>query len=100
MDLRVLKGFGECLRSVRVIQFEYGVFNISSRDLLIDFFVLLREYGFAIGKIFPNFVDFFDYHFSLEDFGGHNYIAVKESEKNLISILNPHLKQNWLNNSW
>lgn len=87
MDLRVLKGFGESINFVRMIQFEYGVFNISSRDLLVDFFNLLRDRGFVIGKIFPNFVYFFEYHFSHEDFGGHNYVAVKKSELELIRRL-------------
>ena len=77
MDLKVRKGFGASLDRVRAMQFEYGVFNISSRDLLVDFFGLLTSHGFIIGKIFPRHVDFFDYHFNREDFGGHNYVAVK-----------------------
>lgn len=87
MDLKVLKGFGERLRDIRAIQFEYGVFNIASRDLLIDFFNLLKGYDFEIGKIYPRHVEFFEYHFSREDFGGHNYLAVKKSEKDLIHLL-------------
>tara|TARA_R110002020_G_scaffold152767_8_gene330663 strand:+ start:249 stop:1085 length:837 start_codon:yes stop_codon:yes gene_type:complete len=87
MDLQVLRGFGERLRDVRAIQFEYGIFNISSRDLLIDFFNLLKSFDFEIGKIYPRHVEFFEYHFSREDFGGHNYLAVKNSEQNLILLL-------------
>jgi FkbM family methyltransferase len=87
MELKVLSGFGNALADVRVIQFEYGIFNISSRALLIDFFELLGKFDFVIGKIYPNFVEFFEYHFSYEDFGGHNYIAVKKSDKELIKML-------------
>ncbi len=83
MELSVLKGFGEHLATVRLIQFEYGVFNISSRALLVDFFNLLTPLGFAIGKIFPHGVEFFDYHFSREDFRGNNYVAVKSSDVEL-----------------
>lgn len=87
MDLLVLKGFGDRLNDIRVIQFEYGVFNIQSRALLIDFFNLLNIYGFMIGKIYPNYVDFFEYHYSREDFGGNNYLAVKKSEIKIIKQL-------------
>ena len=87
MELKVLLGLGDRIRDVKVIQFEYGIFNISSRALLIDFFNLLRPHGFLIGKIYPEFVEFFDYNFIDEDFGGHNYIAIKESEADLISCL-------------
>lgn len=87
MELRVLQGFGDALKNVRMIQFEYGVFNISSKDLLIDFFNLLSPYGFVIGKIFPRGVEFFEYHFRKEDFAGNNYIAVKKDDKELIKAL-------------
>ena len=78
---------GSHLKSIRLIQFEYGIFNISSKDLLIDYFNLLTPLGFKIGKIFPRGVEFFDYHFSREDFRGNNYVAVKEEEKSLIDDL-------------
>ena len=81
------KGFSEKLRSIKIIQFEYGIFNIASRDLLLDFFTVLSSEGFIIGKVYPSYVDFFDYHFSREDFGGNNYIAIQKSETELISLL-------------
>ena len=87
MDLKVLRGFGNKLFLVRMIQFEYGVFNIASHDLLSDFFVFIQKHGFVVGKVFPNKVHFFKYHFSFEDFGGNNYIAVKSSETELIKRL-------------
>ncbi|MCB1356430.1 MAG: FkbM family methyltransferase [Maritimibacter sp.] len=93
MDLRVLKGFGAHLERVRAVQFEYGIFNISSRDLLVDFFRLLTSHGFIVGKIYPRHVDFFDYTFNREDFGGHNYVAVKSTETALISALRGKARQ-------
>ncbi len=87
MDLRVLKGFEDAIKQARLIQFEYGIFNISSHDLLCDFCELLGRNGFVVGKIFPRQVAFFDYHFSHEKFYGGNYVAVKKEEEALIADL-------------
>lgn len=87
MDLKVIKGFKDKIRIVRVIQFEYGIFNIASHDLLSDFCRYLNSYGFVVGKIFPRHVDFFEYHFSKENFHSSNYLAVKREEKSLINVL-------------
>lgn len=87
MDLRVLRGFEDRLSSVRAIQFEYGVFNIQSRDLLQDFFLYLGDHHFRVGKLYPRGVRFTDYHFLFEDFLGNNYVAVSESESALIQRL-------------
>jgi len=90
MDLRVIKGFGDKLKNVRVIQFEYGIFNISSHDLLADFFNHLTKRGFKIGKIFPRHVDFFKYDWPKENFYGANFLAVRKSEKDLIEKLSAY----------
>jgi FkbM family methyltransferase len=84
MDLKVIRGFADRLRDVRVIQFEYGIFNIASHDLLSDFYRHLHEHGFIVGKIFPKRVAFADYHFDMENFHGSNYLAVREDEPELI----------------
>ena len=87
MDLRVIKGFEAHLDKVSAIQFEYGIFNIASHDLLADFCDYLAKRNFVVGKIFPKKVEFFDYDFHMENFHGGNFIAVKRSEANLISAL-------------
>lgn len=87
MDYRVLAGFGDSLVKAKVIQFEYGVFNISSKDLLVDFYRLLAGYGYVVGKIMPKGVLFDDYNFSMENFYGNNYLAVQKNEQALISRL-------------
>lgn len=87
MDLRVIKGFGNKLANVRAIQFEYGIFNISSHDLLSDFCIYLNSNGFIVGKIFPRCVQFFDYHFDMENFHGSNFIAIRKDEKEMIEKL-------------
>lgn len=87
MDLRVIRGFGDRLRDVRALQFEYGIFNIASHDLLADFCRHLSAHGFVVGKVFPRRVRFFDYHFDLENFHGSNYVAVRAGERDLIEGL-------------
>jgi FkbM family methyltransferase len=87
MDLRVIKGFGAELKRVRALQFEYGIFNIASHDLLSDFCQHLTTSGFVVGKIFPRVVQFFEYRFNLENFYGSNYLAVRKEETDLIRRL-------------
>lgn len=86
-DFDVLLGFGDDIDKVRVIQFEYGVFNIASHALLFDFWHYCRKHGFVLGKIYPRRVVFFEYGFLKEDFAGNNYLAVRESETDLIRSL-------------
>ncbi len=66
--------------AVDVVQFEYGLANISSRTLLADLYELLGEREFTIGKIWPHEVEFRDYEpRSDEDFCGPNYVAARLS---------------------
>jgi FkbM family methyltransferase len=73
----VLAGLAESLsaRRVRFVQFEYGRVNILTKFLLRDFHELFRRYGYVVGKIFPDFVDFRAYDLGDEDFLGPNYLA-------------------------
>jgi hypothetical protein len=87
MDLRVIKGFGDRIEGVRALQFEYGIFNIASHDLLSDFYRYLNEHGFVVGKIFPKRVVFSGYHFNMENFHGSNYLAVRRDQRELIEDL-------------
>ncbi|PCJ57470.1 MAG: hypothetical protein COA79_15680 [Planctomycetota bacterium] len=87
MDLQVIKGFEDQLQNVCAVQFEYGIFNISSHDLLADFYNYLINSGFVVGKIYPRYVAFQEYHYNLENFHGSNFLAVKSNEKELISKL-------------
>ena len=73
----VLRGFAEALaaKRVRFVQFEYGKVNILTKFLLRDFHELFAGYGYVVGKIFPDFVDFRNYDLADEDFVGPNYLA-------------------------
>jgi FkbM family methyltransferase len=87
MDFKVILGLGEKINSVRVIQFEYGIFNIASHHLLSDICAFLSNAGFIVGRILPEHVDFFEYHFYQETFHGGNCLAVRKDENDLINKL-------------
>ncbi len=74
-------------KKIAVIQFEYGKINIISHALLRDFYVLLKSYGYEVGKIYPKSVDFSDYNLDKEDFIGPNFIAVLKEKLQLITAL-------------
>ncbi len=82
-------GFEEHIMNgkIKMIQFEYGYINISSKKLLIDFYNYFDSKGYLLGKIFPKNVEFRKYELKYEDFLGPNYIAVKKTEKELINLL-------------
>jgi FkbM family methyltransferase len=88
MEYEVIQGFGKFLAgNVECVQFEYGVFNIISHYLLRDICRLLGGEGFTIGKVYPRFVEFFDYDFTKEDFLGNNFVAIRRQRKDLIQLL-------------
>lgn len=82
-------GFHEHIKSgkIKMIQFEYGPINITTKKLLLDFYNYFESNGYIIGKIFPKIVEFRKYQFKYEDFLGPNFIAVKKTETEIIKIL-------------
>lgn len=74
-------------RNIRLIQFEFGYINISTKKLLIDFYKLFSEFGYILGKVFPKIVEFRDYNFIYEDFLGPNFVAVHKDDAELINLL-------------
>jgi FkbM family methyltransferase len=87
LESKVLKGFQGMLAAaqVDVVQFEYGHLNASVRFLLGDFYDLFEGYGYAVGKIFPDGVEFGAYDaWRDEDFRGPNYLAVHRDQVSLI----------------
>ncbi|WP_198375361.1 FkbM family methyltransferase [Neoroseomonas rubea] len=77
----VLDGFGAMLAEGRigVIQFEYGMANITSRVLLRDFHARLGAAGYEVGKLYPHGVAFAPWRPEAEDFRGPNHVAVHRS---------------------
>jgi FkbM family methyltransferase len=79
----VLQGLENHLRNrgVRFVQFEYGRVNILTHFLLRDFYQLFKSYGYVVGKIYPDYVDFREYELNDEDFLGPNYLACRAGDE-------------------
>jgi FkbM family methyltransferase len=77
-----LEGFEVALgqQRIRLVQFEYGRVNVLTHFLLRDFYQLFARYGYAVGKIYPDHVDFRDYDLADEDFLGPNYLACRQDD--------------------
>lgn len=88
-EFDALIGFKNAIQhgSIKMVQFEYGYINISTKKLLLDFYNLFEANGYAVGKVFPKRVEFRPYAFKYEDFIGPNFIAVKKTEVELIDLL-------------
>lgn len=84
-----LQGFEKSLKAglIKLVQFEYGYINITTKRLLIDYYTILESYGYILGKVFPKVVEFRKYEFKHEDFIGPNFVAVHKSETSLIASL-------------
>jgi FkbM family methyltransferase len=85
----VLDGFGAMLDDGRIglIQFEYGMVNIFTHKLLVDYWPMLESRHYRIGKLMPQGVTFGDYSPRAEDFRGANYIAVHRSRQDMAELV-------------
>lgn len=63
-----------------LIQFEYGETWIPARSLLHDQQTMLEEFGYAVGRVYPNHVHFKRYDYSDEHFRMGNMVAVRDKE--------------------
>lgn len=61
-----------------MIQFEYGQTWIPFGETLRPTWERLRKAGYAVGRLFPDHVEFKDYDYSEEHFRMGNYIAVRD----------------------
>lgn len=76
-------------RKIRVIQFEYGIINIRTKNLLLDFYLFFETHGYVLGKLYPKGVEFRAYDVKHEDFIGPNFVAVQKDDevaKRLLSL--------------
>ena len=89
LEPMALKGFAGMLGEGRIgaVQFEYGQINLQARFFLGDFHEFFGRYGMKVGKIYPNYVDFREYHFTQDNLTGPNFIAVSQTETELIRAL-------------
>jgi FkbM family methyltransferase len=87
-EYRVLKGFAGCLAAQKVhcLQFEYGAFSTQTKVLLGDYYNLLSQ-AYWVGKIYPTYVEFRDYDWTMEDFRFSNYCCVSKLRPDLRTLL-------------
>ena len=92
MEERVLRGFQPLFaeRRIRLVQFEYNTTNIVSKFLLRDACDFFSKLGYRVGKLYPNYVEFRDYHYRQEDFCGPNMVAVHKDDTELLELLDPN----------
>ncbi len=88
-EYQALKGFRKALenRKIRLVQFEYGYINITTKNLLIDYYQFFESMDYQVGKIFPGYVEFRPYHFKYENFYGSNYVALHRQDTELYNLL-------------
>jgi FkbM family methyltransferase len=94
-EYKVLKGAAGLLagRRVHTIQFEYGAFSTQTHFLLGDYYSLLAG-DYWIGKIYPGYVDFREYQWTMEDFRFSNYCCVSRSRPDLRSLVGADFSRN------
>jgi FkbM family methyltransferase len=87
-EMNVMKGFRSNIEglNIGVIQWEYNECAIPERVLVKDFYDLLGG-GYVIGKLYPGFVDFRPYSYTLERFMGPNFVAVNRLREDIIRRL-------------
>lgn len=88
-ELNAIKGFKNALsnKKIRIIQFEYGYINITTKNLLIDYYEYLGQFGYIVGKLYPKKVEFREYQHKYEDFIGPNMIAIRKDDLDLKQLL-------------
>ena len=76
-ELAVLKGFGEAIDAVKVLQFEFGGCNVDTRTFFRDFWHFFAERGFELHRITPFGAHRIARYKSREEyFSTTNYVAV------------------------
>jgi FkbM family methyltransferase len=76
-ELSVLRGMGDLIRSVDLVQFEFGGCNIDSRTFFQDFWYFFEKHRFAIHRMTPRGpIEIHRYDESLECFRTTNYVAL------------------------
>lgn len=84
-ELDALGGFENLIRQkkVRLVQFEYGYINITTKNLLLNYYQFFKKHGYIVGKLYPREVDFREYSWQHEDFIGPNFVAIRDDDHEL-----------------
>jgi FkbM family methyltransferase len=88
-ELAVMKGFKNSFEDglIDLVQFEYGLVNLTTRIFLADIYNFLDRFGFVIGKLLPHGVGFKPYAVEDEDFIGLNFVACRQDRQELLAAI-------------
>lgn len=76
-ELDVLAGLGEKIKSVKVIQFEFGGCNIDTKTTFLEFWTLFKIKGFTMYRISPmGLIHITEYNELYEAYTTTNYLCV------------------------
>ena len=79
-ELDVLKGFGDLIYKIRVIQFEFGGTDVDTRTFFRDFWIFFNEKNFSIFRMSPlGLIKIKKYNVREECFLYSNFIAFNKS---------------------
>jgi FkbM family methyltransferase len=77
-ELSALKGFGESISHIDVVQFEFGSANIDTRTYFKEFWNFFRQHDFELARITPfGLQKIRRYHENDEFFWTTNYVAYR-----------------------
>jgi len=91
-ELAVMRGAADMMKkqAIDYIQFEYGGCWIDSRTPFFDMYDFLTGYGYVIGKIMPEGIEFYDkYDQRLETYQMANFFACKLDHVVLLKQIAP-----------
>jgi FkbM family methyltransferase len=78
-ELAALEGFGDAIKHVHVLQFEFGGCNLDTRTYFRDFWYFFRKRGFRLYRLTPfGLLEIPRYEETLEAFTTTNYVAVSK----------------------
>ena len=81
-ELDVLKGFGDLIYKIRVIQFEFGGTDVDTRTFFKDFWIFFKEKNFSIYRMSPlGLIRIKKYNVREECFVYSNFIALNKSQE-------------------
>jgi FkbM family methyltransferase len=81
-EMSVLHGFEDTFArgAIDLVQFEYGGINLATLDLLSRFHAFFRQRGYALGKVYPEGVDYKEYTREDENFIGPAFVACRRTD--------------------
>lgn len=73
--------------AIRVVQFEYGPWALANRCLLADHVAFFAAFGYQVGRLYAEGVEFREHSARFEDFRLANYVAVRRTDTEAIRLV-------------